>query len=208
MCIRDSLLRGSLPRRALPAGGLIPPGLGGHRTRPFGSQGPAAGTAPPALELTAAVMPHPNGVYLRTARALFDPLVDRGVRVEIQPQDEAGFEATLERGDTDLVLGCWDAEYPDADSLTFGLFDSREGLLRRYHGGPELDRLIHAARTERNAAVRHAHYVRIEESLEREAALLALFHEQTAVFARPEVEGLLIELFHPTVPYEELRVRA
>ena len=153
-------------------------------------------------------MPHPNGVYLRTARALFDPLVDRGVRVEIQPQDEAGFEATLERGDTDLVLGCWDAEYPDADSLTFGLFDSREGLLRRYHGGPELDRLIHAARTERNAAVRHAHYVRIEESLEREAALLALFHEQTAVFARPEVEGLLIELFHPTVPYEELRVRA
>jgi ABC-type transport system substrate-binding protein len=54
--------------------------------------------------------------------------------------------------------------------------------------------------------VRHSLYREIEEIIAREALLLPLFHEQAYRFARPEVEGLSVSFWEPSVDYSNLRI--
>jgi hypothetical protein len=46
-----------------------------------------------------------------------------------------------------------------------------------------------------------------EETVMNENRLIPLFHEQVYRFARPEIEGLTISYWSPTVAYEQLRSR-
>jgi peptide/nickel transport system substrate-binding protein len=105
----------------------------------------------------------------------------------------------------DVVVGRWNADYPDADTFAY-ILHSREGLLGRLCGTAEVDSLIERGRAEISPAIRHSIYRQIEEIIAREALLLPLFHEQTYRFARPEVEGLSLSYGTPAVDYASLRV--
>ena len=74
-------------------------------------------------------------------------------------------------------------------------------------GSAELDHLADRGREESDPATRHAIYQEIEQTVARDALMLPLFHEQIYRVARPEVEGLALNLSVPEVKYEELRVR-
>jgi ABC-type transport system substrate-binding protein len=204
------LVRRTLGRMAIPAASLIPPGLLGHDptlgSRPDLARASAAAGAMPALELTAAVHPIFSAGYARFARELVSALA--GVAVTVQPVTGT-YEEYLEavaQGTTDLLIGRWNGDYPDADTFAYALH-SRGGFMGRFCGSAELDRLIAQGRAETAPTSRHSVYREIEDTLAREALLVPLFHEQAYRFARPEVDGLSVSSTIGQVAYEDLSIR-
>jgi len=203
------LVRQTLGHLAIPAHGLIPPGLLGHdvaatRSDNGGAGGPGGPSA--ALELTATINPAFFGRYAAVGRELTRAFGEKGVKLRplTKTQDEwieAATQATV-----DLAVGRWSADYPDADTFVH-ILHSKEGILGRLTGSAEIDRLIEQGRAEGSPAVRHSVYRQIEEIIARDALLLPLFHEQAYRFARPGVAGLALSVGTPTVAYEELRIR-
>jgi ABC-type oligopeptide transport system substrate-binding subunit len=110
-------------------------------------------------------------------------------------------------GRADLMIGRWNADYPDADTFAYGVLRTREGIVGRICGTPEIDRLAQSGRTEIDARARHSIYRQVEESVAREALLLPLFHEQVYRFVQPGVDALQLGLSFPTVTYENMSVR-
>ena len=112
------------------------------------------------------------------------------------------------RGDADLVVGRWGADYPDADTFVYSVLHSTAGILGRFIGNAELDSLIEQGRAETDPRARHSLYRKVEDLVARDALLLPLFHDQVYAFARPEVEGFhSVGQTSPTINYEELWVK-
>ena len=205
-----SLVRQTLGRLAVPAHGLIPPGLLGH--------GPAhisrSYAAPVArehssseIELTAVLNPVYFGEYGALTRELEGAFLAQGVRIRAVNRTMSEWAEATTRATVDVVVGRWGADYPDAHTFVH-LLHSQEGLLGRLCGSPEVDNLIDKGRAETSATARHSLYRQIEEIISRDALLLPLFHEQAYRFARPEVEGLSLSYGVTAVDYASLRVRS
>jgi ABC-type transport system substrate-binding protein len=204
------IVRQTLGPLAVPAQGLVPPGLLGHD--PFKRGGEVqtgdVRSAPVAdIELRAAVHPIYTSGYGGCGEALLKAFHDVGVRIKPVTQTLDQFLAAVRDGSTDLAVGRWIADYPDADTFAYVLHGAA-GFVGRFCGTPEIDRLLEQGRTERDSDARHVIYRQIEEIAARDAILLPLFHEQSYRFARPEVEGLTVTPFSPTVRYEHLAVRS
>jgi ABC-type oligopeptide transport system substrate-binding subunit len=206
----SSLVRATLGRSASPAHGLIPPGLVGHQPDRASdwSASQNASLAGTEVEVTAAFSPVFMGGCEPLARELIVQLQRAGIRVRRVTETTAEYHEASQRATVDLVLGRWVGDFPDADTFVHGVLHSEEGFFGRLCGTPEIDRLVKQGRTETDPAVRHAIYGQIEQTIAKDALLLPLFHEQAYRFARPEVEGLTVTYWVPTVRYEELRVRS
>jgi ABC-type transport system substrate-binding protein/tetratricopeptide (TPR) repeat protein len=202
-----SLVRRTLGRLAIPAGGLIPPGLLGHTARPEGERkaGAAAHGLPP-LELAAAIHPVYLGEYAAFGTELVRSLREAGVVLRSVGKATSELLDLIRKGEVAVAIARWTGQFPDSDTFVHGLLSS-EGLIGRLCNTPEIERLVERGREELDPALRDAIYREVEEILARDALLLPLFHEQVYRFARPEVEGLVVGFSAPTVRYENLRVR-
>jgi ABC-type transport system substrate-binding protein len=213
-CLRDAvnvplLVRETLGRLAIPASGLIPPGLLGHD--PTHAQGPpsAANRDRPLAETELKVALHPSflGKYAALARQVLGAFEETGAEIRRVTTTMAEFMDATEGGTVDVSLGRWIGDFADADTFVHGGLNSREGAFGRLCGTGEIDRLSERGRAETDPGARHNLYRQIEEIIAREALLLPLFHEQVYRFARPEIEGLTVSYGAPVVNYENLRVR-
>jgi ABC-type transport system substrate-binding protein len=203
-----AFVRRMLGRVAIPAIGLIPPGLLGYAAgREKAPRSAAAAPAGPAVELTVAVHPVFFGEYAALYAELERSLSRLGFALRTTTAGMAEYQDVSDRGDTDLDIGRWVADYPDTDTFINGMLHSKEGILGRYCGRPETDALAEQGRTESDPSIRHALYRQAEDVVVRDALLVPLFHEQVYRFVRPEVKGLSIGISVPTVNYADLRVR-
>jgi peptide/nickel transport system substrate-binding protein len=204
-----SVIRQTLGRLAVPAHGLIPPGLLGHDSAYTPRIPLASGSMPEQpgveMELTAVLNPVFFGEYATLAREISRSLRER--QITIRPMNKTMDEwiEAVAQGSVDVVLGRWAADYPDADTFA-NILAATAGLLGKLCGSTEVDRLIDRGRSETSPAARHAVYRQIEEIIARERLLLPLFHEQTYRFARPEVEGLSLSYGGIAVDYSSLRI--
>jgi ABC-type transport system substrate-binding protein len=212
-----STVRRTLGRLAIPAHGLIPPGLLGYSAAAPTREAAGPGTTSAAEVLqtvsreTVALRAAIHPVFFGEYEAFFDELAQafREIGYSLDPANRTMpeyIEARL-KGELDLVIGRWGADYPDADSFVHGVLHSQEGFLGQYCGSPDLDLLVERGRAETDPRVRHSIYRQVEEMIVREALLLPLFHDQVYRFTRPEVEGLAMGLANPIVTYENLSVR-
>jgi ABC-type oligopeptide transport system substrate-binding subunit len=148
-------------------------------------------------------------VYFGEYSSVFNELANAfaGHNLKISPANKTmrEFAELRQQGIADLLVTRWIADYPDADNFV-RLLHSQEGAIGRFCGTPEIERLIERGVNETSPAVRHTLYREIEEIIAREALLLPLFHEQAYRFARPEVEGLAVSFWEPSVDYSNLRV--
>jgi ABC-type transport system substrate-binding protein len=212
-----SLARRTLGRLAIPAHGLIPPGLLGHSAvgersdrsvRMASSDSSVEKTVSrEAVELTAAVHPVFFGEYAAFFGQLTDALREIGIQIRPVTRTMAEFLEFERKPDADLFVGRWNADYPDADTFVHGVLHSEAGFVGRWAGGPEIDALAEQGRAETDPRVRHSIYRQVEEIVARDALLLPLFHEQVYCFARPDVEGLGSLGSAPVVRYDNLWVR-
>ncbi|MDX1584631.1 MAG: ABC transporter substrate-binding protein, partial [Thermoanaerobaculia bacterium] len=203
------IVRKTLGRLAIPAHGVIPPGLLG-----YSAEAPGAGTSPVTgrisddeIELEAVVHPMFAGQYNALAKKLDEELNAAGIRIKVLNQSMTEYVDLVGDGKGDLIVGRWIADYPDTDTFTYGLLHTHGGFLGPYCSTEEIDELAERGRQEIDPAIRHTTYRRIEELVAREHLLLPLFHEQVYTFARPEVEGLSLNFSVPSVSYENLRIQ-
>jgi peptide/nickel transport system substrate-binding protein/oligopeptide transport system substrate-binding protein len=205
------LVRQTLGRLALPASGLIPPGLLGHdaavAARVDASGSVAQRPLSAVVELTAVLHPVFFAGYSAFAKELTTGLAQAGVKVQPLNQNIAGYLDLTANAAVDIVIGRWNADYPDPDTFAAILY-SQGGFMGGYCSSPELDRLVERGRAETQPALRREIYRQLEETIAREALLLPLFHEQGYRFARPEIEGLALSSTRGNVLYEELQARA
>jgi ABC-type oligopeptide transport system substrate-binding subunit len=206
------LVRRTMGRLAIPADGLIPPGLLGHgarsapRSRPAG-KAPDETLAQQAVELATLVHPIFLGEYAGFAREIAKSLREMGFVMKIANRTLAEMADMRRRGAGELYIARWDADYPDADSFVRGLLHRRQGILGGFCGSPEIDELAERGASEMDPRARDAVYRQVEEILARDALLVPLFHEQVYRFGRPELEGLRVGFSAPAVAYETLSLR-
>ena len=206
----ERIVKQTLGRLALPAAGLIPPGLLGHDPRRGSMQvvDKDATQAAPAesVELTAAVHPIFRAEYSSFYQEWTAALERAGIRLRVVAEQMADYLEAQNATKVDLVIGRWVADYPDAHTFAH-LFDTSDGFVGHFAGTPETDELIARGRTESDPGVRHEIYRELEERVARDLRIIPLFHEQVYRFVRPEIEGVSLSYWAPTVSYANLRVR-
>jgi ABC-type transport system substrate-binding protein/serine/threonine protein kinase len=207
----------TLGRLAIPAHGLIPPGLLGHSAAEARREGrsrsdPSNDAAQPTVSresvaLSAVVHPIFSGEFSAFARELTDAFREMGFLIRPVSKTITEYVEMNTKGVADLAVGRWNADYPDADSFVYSVLHSEAGSLGRYVGSPEIDLLAEQGRAETDPRVRHSIYRQVEEIIARDVLLLPLFHDQAYCFPRPEVEGLDSVGLNPVVAYENLSIR-
>ena len=202
----------ALGRFAVPATGILPPGILGHdagRRRQLMPRDEAlallekAGLKPP-VTLTAAVHPILQDRHKALTTALFAIWKDLGVEVSIATSDMKGFLAAQSSGSVDLWIGRWMADYEDPDDFTFALFHSAGGHMRTLFSSPETDRLAEDARIESRPAVREGLYRKFESLLLDSPVFIPLFHEVDYRIAGPGVRGVALRSSPPFINYPEI----
>ena len=212
-----AVVRRTIGRLAVPAQGLIPPGLLGHAaskrdsasSESRGSSDDVQATVSrETVELSVATHPIFFGELSAFAREISENFKEMGFVLKPANKTMAEYLDINRRADADMAIGRWGADYPDADTFVYGVLHSTAGILGRFFSNPELDRLIDEGRAETDPRARHALYRKVEELVEKEALLVPLFHDQIYAFARPEVQGFdRISQASPAISYEELWVR-
>ncbi len=203
----------SLGRFAMPATGLIPPGMLGHdpgrRRTPLNvdqalAQMTSSGFTAP-VRVAAAVPPGLMDRYADFLRGLFDGWRDLGVQVEHVTNKAEDYLQALRTGEgVDLLVIRWNADYDDPDNFTYGLFHSRVGLLRNFFSSPETDAIAEEARTERTASIRETLYRKFEHALLEAGVVVPLFHEVTYRLSSSRVRGMRVRSGAPCVNYAEV----
>ena len=122
--ILDRVMHG----RGVLAAGSIPPGLDGYdstRVRYAFDQAKARALlaeAGHADGLTLQLWRSPRAEFARIAQAIQADLGRVGVTVEIVERDASTARAAARKGEADLFLADWWADYPDGENFTFPLF--------------------------------------------------------------------------------------
>ena len=205
-----NVVRQTLGRIAVPAQGLIPPGLLGHDSSYTPrTQSPTVSSDAKRngeIELTAVVNPVFFGEYAAFTREIARALREHNIKVRIVNKTMEEWLEAVSSASVDCVIGRWVADFPDADTFA-SILVSKGGLLGTICGLAEVDRLVARGRSETSPAARHAVYRQIEEIIVRERQILPLFHEQAYRFARPEVEGMSLSYDALALDYSNLSVR-
>jgi ABC-type transport system substrate-binding protein len=122
-----------------------------------------------AKELLAAAG-HPNGIDIelwhsqdptiaRLSQAVQSYLNSAGIRTKLVQRDASSAREAARKGETDMTLKTWYADYPDADSFLYPLLYSGSkgpGGNVSFYASPAFDRLVLTARREQNEAKRAA----------------------------------------------------
>ncbi|HEV8611131.1 MAG TPA: ABC transporter substrate-binding protein [Thermoanaerobaculia bacterium] len=213
----SALVRRTLGRLAIPASGLIPPGLLGYApatervsdaARPVPVQQSSDKTmSRETVEVAALVHSSFAGEYVALIQELNQTFREMGFELRPINKNMNEYVEMRKTHDIDVVIGRWASDYPDADTFVHGVLQTEEGFMGLFCGTPEIDQLGERGRAEMDPRVRHSIYRQVEEIVARDALLIPLFHEQVYRFIQPDVEGLSLGFSLPTVAYDKLSVR-
>src|SRR5207253_2472389 len=171
--------------RGVLAHGAIPPGLAGSDTTRRGY-----GYDPAAARSLLAEAGYSEGIDVRlwrtgtnvelsrVAQAIQAQLAGVGVRVELVERDASSQREAARKGEADMVILDWWADYPDADNFLYPLFYSGSagpGGNYAFYADPGTDSLILRARRTTNDTARTTLYRRIDERVYRAAPWLYLW---------------------------------
>jgi len=185
--------------RGIRARGAIPPALAGSdTTRPAYEYDPAAARrllaqAGYATGIDVQLWRTAANVELsRAAQAIQSQLAAVGVRVELVERDASSQREAARKGQADMVILDWWADYPDADNFLYPLFYSGSfgpGGNCAFYADAVTDSLILAARRTADEAARTALYRRIDDRVYAAAPWLYLWFPKDLWAHRPELSG-------------------
>jgi ABC-type transport system substrate-binding protein len=174
------------------AAGVVPPALDGADT----TRAPYAHDVALAKQLLAAAG-FPNGITLklwctqdatqsRVAQAIQGYLKEAGITAELVQRESASMREAARKGEADLVLKDWYADYPDAENFLYPLLHSSNagvGGNVSFFKDAAFDAVVTAARRETNTEARTALYVRADSIAFAQApmAFLWFYNELYAV---------------------------
>jgi peptide/nickel transport system substrate-binding protein/oligopeptide transport system substrate-binding protein len=212
------ILRTVWSSRGVLAAGAIPPTLGGSDP----SRKPYSYDTTEARRLLR-VAGYPNGFALqlwrsgtnvemgRVAQAIQSQLGAVGIRVEIVSRDASSMREAVRKGDTDMAITDWWADYPDADNFLYPLFHSANagpGGNYAFYNDPVADSLIMMARRTVDQRAREALYARIDKRVFDAAPWLYLWFAVDLWAEHPSIDGWDIPVIFNGQRWSKVHVKA
>jgi peptide/nickel transport system substrate-binding protein/oligopeptide transport system substrate-binding protein len=192
----DRIIERLIGGRGIRAAGVVAPSLGGYdKTRR-----PYAYDSTKARQLLAAAG-HPNGIdielwtsttpiYLRIAETLQAYLNKVGIRTKIVQRESAASRAAARKGQTDMILKDWYADYPDAEDFLYPLLHSANrgaGGNVSFYANPVFDSVVTASRHELDEGKRNALYARADSIAFADAPMIFLYFYDELYAVQPWV---------------------
>jgi ABC-type transport system substrate-binding protein len=189
---RQQLAQVVLNNSAVPAVGVLPPGMPGFIERPFADQFNleqaqnliASANIPPLTLVTNGGTPDALTIAIADAWA-----TNLGVTIETQLVTDNNYLAALAEQDGNLFTVDWCADYPDPENMLDLLYHSQSPANVGGYTNAELDGLLEAARSEADPAQRIALYQQAEEIVLAEAASVQTVYPLAYVLVRPYIQG-------------------
>src|SRR5215204_5448902 len=131
-------------------------------------------------------------VYVRMAETIQGYLAQAGIRAKIVQRDASSTREAARKGETDMVVRDWYADYPDADNFLSPLLASgNKGVGGNYsfYANADFDRLVTQARREQDERARATLYARADSLAFAEAPVLFLFFYNELYAVQPWVRG-------------------
>jgi ABC-type transport system substrate-binding protein len=183
--------------RGIRANGVIPPTLGGYDS----SRAPYAYDPAKARQLLAAaghasgidveLWVSTNPIYLRIAETVQAYLNAVGVRAKIVQRESAASRAAARKGETDLILKDWYADYPDAEDFLYPLLHTANrgaGGNVSFFSNARFDSLVTAARREGDETKRNALYRQADSLAFAEAPMVFLYFYDELYAVQPWIK--------------------
>jgi ABC-type transport system substrate-binding protein len=196
--------------RGTRAAGVIPPSLAGHDS----TRTPYAFDAARARQLLAEagyaggldieLWCSTNPLMVRIAETMQAYLNAVGIRTRIMSRESATVRTTARRGDVDLYLKDWYADYPDAENFLYPLLHSANhgaGGNISFYANAEYDRVVQASRVELDEARRLALYQQADALALAEAPMIFLYFYNELYAVQPWLQG-----FRPPVIFNGQRL--
>jgi peptide/nickel transport system substrate-binding protein/oligopeptide transport system substrate-binding protein len=205
----DRIIERLISGRGTRAAGVIPRALGGSDStrRPY-PYDPAK-----AKQLLAAAG-HPNGIdielwssttpiYLRIAETVQAYLNQVGIRTKIVQRESAAARGAARKGQTDMILKDWYADYPDAENFLYPLLHSTNagvGGNVSFFSNAKFDSVVVASRRELDEGKRNQLYRQADSIAFQEAPMVFLYFYNELYAVQPWITG-----FEPPVIFNGQR---
>ena len=140
------------------------------------------------LELWTSTTP----IYVRIAETLQGYLALSGFRVKLVQRESAAAREAARKGQTDLFVKDWYADYPDAENFLYPLLHSANkgvGGNVSYYENAQFDSLVSLARREGDEPKRIALYQQADEVAFRDAPMIFLYFYSELTAVQPWVRG-------------------
>jgi peptide/nickel transport system substrate-binding protein len=200
---RERLCRVTMEGRAVPAKGILPPGLPG-----YDPDLPGYSYDPAAVKRELAAAGYPEGKNLPEIALSFDPRNDgKPIAIEIRQQlKKQGIKIELREMDFNTLLDltaknppplyrlAWVADFPDPDNFLYVLFHSSMigGSNRVHYNSKATDKLLDTARNLPMGPERIAAYQKAEAQIVADAPWLFLYHRGGHLLINPQVKGVTL----------------
>jgi len=196
-----TMLRTIMAGRGVLAAGAIPPGLDGYDS----TRAPYPYDPDSARALLAAAG-YPDGVTLklwrtqrselaRIAQAIQQSMANAGITIEIVERDASSARSASSKGEADLFLTDWYADYPDPESFNYPTFYSKNaggGGNRAFYADSVTDRMIVLARRTPDQALKDSLSRAIDQRIFEAAPWIFLWFPLDLWAERADVTGWTI----------------
>ncbi|MHB1222891.1 MAG: ABC transporter substrate-binding protein [Gemmatimonadaceae bacterium] len=183
------------------AAGVVPPALPGADT----ARAPYAFDPARARSLLAEAG-HPDGItvqlwssttqpFPRIAETIQGYLNEVGITVELVQRDASSMREAARKGDTDLVLKDWFADYPDAENFLYPLLHSASagvGGNVSFYADATYDSLVTESRHEPDEARRTTLYTQADSIAFDDAPMLFLWFYDDLFAVQPWIQGFQV----------------
>ena len=197
---RKVIVRNLIAGRGELAAGVIPPSLPGYDKA---RQGFEFDTLKARQLLREAGYPNgidvdlwtsTNPIYVRIAETLQGYLQLSGIRVKIIQRESAAARQAARKGETDLFVKDWYADYPDAENFLYPLLHSANkgvGGNVSYYQSATFDSLVTLARREQDEAKRVSLYTQADALAFHDAPMVFLYFYNELNAVQPWVKGFV-----------------
>ncbi|MGI8509788.1 MAG: ABC transporter substrate-binding protein [Gemmatimonadaceae bacterium] len=195
------ILRRLMGGRGTVATGVIPPSLPG-----FDSARAPFPYDPARARALIAEAGYPNGVdvelwsgqteqFPRIAQTLQAYLARANIRVKLVQRDASSMREAARKGNTDIALKDWYADYPDAENFLYPLLHSANagvgGNVSFYHNAT-FDSVVSASRREQDPVKRAAMYSQADSIAFGDAPMIYLFFYKEVDAVQPWIKGYVV----------------
>jgi len=197
----NTMLAQVMAGRGAVANGVIPPILDGADA----NRKPYPHDVAKAKQLLAAAG-YPNGLDVelwasttdqspRISQAVQANLAEAGIRAKIVQRDASSMREAARKGQTDLALKEWWADYPDAENFLYPLLHSRNrgpGGNVSFYSNPKFDVLVDRAHREQDEAKRNSLYTEADQLEFDDAPMIYLFFYKDQYAVQPWIKGFKV----------------
>ena len=193
----DRIIERLISGRGTRAAGVIPPALAGYDSARHGYP-----YDPEKAKALLAAAGHPDGIdielwtsvtpiYLRMAETIQAYLNKVGIRTKLVQRESAASRGAARKGQTDMILKDWYADYPDAEDFLYPLLhgvNRGAGGNVSFFANPVFDSIVTASRRELDEVKRNQLYRQADSIAFAEAPMVFLYFYNELYSVQPWIK--------------------